>query len=272
MLRDILATDAQASTAFNTASTFSSARSSPSPSHSKKKTGSNEPGVTHRLVCYIYRRVSTVEQFDSGLGLEAQLVQCQAYAVRQGYEVSGVYTEEGVSGAAPLSERPALTALFAALPSDSPSVVLVAKRDRLGRDVLLVQLLQAELSRHGARVESAAGEGNGDEPADKLMRTIIDGFAEFERDSIKARTKAALGVKKTRAERVGQIPYGARLAADGVHLEPDEAEIKTITLARSMAAGGLSYRQIAERLAEMGRFSRAGRRFAPMQLKRMVDQ
>lgn len=265
-----LLTPGAPSSAFNTATTFSSAQNRKLSTSTKKKTGSISPGVTDRLPCYIYRRVSTVEQFDSGLGLEAQLVACQAYAERQGYDVAGVFTEEGVSGAAPLSGRPALLALFSAL--SSPAVVLVAKRDRLGRDVLLVQLLQVELERRGARVESAAGEGNGSEPADKLLRTIVDGFSEFERDSIKARTKAALAVKKSRAERVGAIPYGAQLAKDGVHLEVNPEELKTLQLARALwASGGLSLRQVAKRLAEAGRLSRANTEFSAMQIKRMVD-
>jgi len=50
------------------------------------------------------------------------------------------------------------------------------------------------------------------------------GKAHDRRMNTKSLTKAALGAKKARGERVGEIPYGYRLATDGVHLEPDQAE------------------------------------------------
>jgi DNA invertase Pin-like site-specific DNA recombinase len=56
---------------------------------------------------------------------------------------------------------------------------------------------------------------------------MVDALAEYERQLIKARTRAALAVKRRKGQRVGQIPYGYRLSADGVHLEerPDEQHV-----------------------------------------------
>ena len=62
-------------------------------------------------------------------------------------------------------------------------------------------------------------------------------------------TKAALDVKKARGERVGPIPYGYRLAADGLHLEPDPSEQRTIARAKALRDAGLTVRRIAEDLA-----------------------
>jgi DNA invertase Pin-like site-specific DNA recombinase len=54
-------------------------------------------------------------------------------------------------------------------------VLLVAKRDRLGRDVYEVLGIQRLIARRGARVVSAAGEGtDADSPSDVLMRGLID--------------------------------------------------------------------------------------------------
>jgi hypothetical protein len=51
------------------------------------------------------------------------------------------------------------------------------------------------------------------------MRRLIDSFAEYERLIIGARTKSAPAAKRARGERVGALPFGYRLAADGVQLE-----------------------------------------------------
>src|SRR5690606_20526464 len=100
-------------------------------------------------------------------------------------------------------------------------LLLVTRRDRLARDVVKAAMIERLAARHGARVVSAAGEGEGDDPASSLMRRMIDAFAEYERAILKARTKAALAVKKARGERVGSIPYGKRLGSDGRTLEDE---------------------------------------------------
>ena len=97
-------------------------------------------------------------------------------------------------GSTGLDKRPALLEAIGVLtPGD---VLMVAKRDRLGRDLLVVAMIESAVQRKGARVLSAAGEGTGsDHPADVLMRRMIDAFAEYERLIIGAHTKAALRAK-----------------------------------------------------------------------------
>ena len=66
---------------------------------------------------------------------------------------------------------------------------------------------------------SAVGEGNGDSPADASCDTVIDGAApQYEHGLIRARTRAVLAVKRARGERVGAVPYGFAMNADGVRL------------------------------------------------------
>jgi DNA invertase Pin-like site-specific DNA recombinase len=82
------------------------------------------------------------------------------------------------------------------------------------------------------------------------MRTIIDAFAEYERLIIGARTKAALAVKKTKAERIGGIPYGFS-DADG-KLVPNEDEQRVIAMAKNLSSQGQSMRGICAKFAVEG--------------------
>ena len=190
-----------------------------------------------------YLRVSTEQQAESGLGLEAQIAACE----RSAGGLAGVYRDEGVSGKTGLEKRPGLLAAIGSL--GKGDVLIVAKRDRLGRDPLVVAMIESAVQRKGARIVSAAGEGtDSDSPADVLMRRMIDAFAEYERLIIGARTKAALGAKKARGERVGHIPFGLRLAADGLHLEEDPTEQATLRKVEELRASGMSLRQIAAHL------------------------
>ena len=65
-----------------------------------------------RLVAYL--RVSTDEQAQSGLGLEAQGHACRQWAAREGFDLAGPFAND-VSGAAPLDRRPGLLDAIGAL-------------------------------------------------------------------------------------------------------------------------------------------------------------
>jgi DNA invertase Pin-like site-specific DNA recombinase len=206
----------------------------------------------------IYLRVSTDEQAESGLGLEAQLAACKAMAARMGWEVV-VILEDAMSGGLPLEKRTILMDALAEL--GKGDVLLVAKRDRLSRgDMMTTAMIEAAVQRAGARVVSAAGEGTeSDDPASVLMRRIIDAFGEYERLLIKARTRAALKAKKARGERYGQVPYGHRLAGDGTRLEPDPAEAAAVALILELRATRMTLRAIAGELDRRAVPTKSGR-------------
>ena len=84
-------------------------------------------------------------------------------------------------------------------------------------------------------------------PEGRLVRGVLDLFAEYERAMIKARTKAALAAKRRRGERTGGIPLGFR-SVNG-HLEKDVVEQYAIQRVRYLSAAGYSRRQITREMA-----------------------
>lgn len=204
-----------------------------------------------------YRRVSTTEQAGSGLGLDAQETAIAATAARLGLSLAETFTDAGLSGGLSLEQRPGLLAALDAI--GKRDVLIVAKRDRLGRDVLNVAMFERLAERKGARIVSAAGEGTDtNDPTSRLMRQIVDCFAEYERAIIRARTRAALAVKKARGERVGGIPFGSQLAGDGRTLEPHADEQRALGLLRELRAAGFTFRAVADELNRQGFRSRTG--------------
>ena len=215
-----------------------------------------------------YLRVSTDDQ---ALGPDAQRAAIEAWAKRSGVQVVAWHADLGVSGGAPVDKRPALLAALDALATHGAGVLVVAKRDRLARDVMAAAMVERLADRIGARIVSAAGEGtDGTDPASQLMRTMVDAFAQYERALIRARTKAALAVKSARGERVGCLPYGSSLAADGRTLEPCQAEQAVIATVRAARARGLTLRAIVSELEAAGLSSRSGRPFQKRQVERML--
>ena len=213
----------------------------------------------------VYRRVSDEDQVESGAGLAAQIDACRAWAGRNGYDLAGGpdgegFADEAVGGATEIDRCPGLVDALAELRKGD--VLLVAKRDRLGRDPILVATIEALVERKKARVVSAAGEGTaGDDPADVLMRHMIDAFAVYERLLIKARTRAALAAKTRRGERTGRVPFGKRLVDDGrrstssnapVALADDEMERAVLGVIRNLRMGGHTFQWIARALNRTG--------------------
>jgi len=222
-----------------------------------------------RVVAYL--RVSTDEQTESGLGLAAQADQCRGFVERQGGSLVGPFADEGVSGATGLDKRPNLLVAIAEL--SKGDALLVAKRDRLGRDPIAIAMIEAAVRRKGARVVSVAGEGtDSDSPTDVLMRRIVDAFAEYERLVIGARTKAALQAKIRRGERCGTVRYGFDLGADCVTLIQNGAEQAVIRGIIENRELGASLREIASDLNRRGVPTRNGRPWRHTTIQRILER
>jgi DNA invertase Pin-like site-specific DNA recombinase len=225
-------------------------------------------------------RVSTDEQAESGLGLAAQEAACRLCATRLGLELASVHADEGVCSVDPIDKRPGLLEAIASL--GKGDVLIVAKRDRLGRDPIVVAMIEAAIKRRGARIVSAAGEGTeGDGPTDVLMRRIVDAFGEYERLVIKARTKAALQVKKSRGEKTGgAVPYGSMLGPDKSGnggrtvktLIDCPAEQEALALMKSLRAGGMKLDAIAAELTARGIQRREGAMWEHSYISRLLKK
>ena len=213
-----------------------------------------------------YLRVSTDEQH---LGPEAQRAAVVAWAARAGVTIAAWYEDKGVSGAAAIDKRPGLLAALDALPQHRAGLLVVANRSRLARDVVAAAMIERMAERVGARVTSAAGEGEGDDPASKLMRQIVDAFAEYERALIRGRTSAALQAKKARGERLGVAGGRNRIGGDSVSAERTATERAILDCVRELRAAGMTVRAIADELARLGHRTRKGGHIAPTQVARL---
>jgi DNA invertase Pin-like site-specific DNA recombinase len=221
------------------------------------------------LLAVGYVRVSTEDQ---NLGPDAQRAALAAWASRHGITLVAVHEDHGVSGAAALAVRPGLLGALDALRAHGAGVFVAAKRDRIARDQVVAVTVERTAAAAGATVRTADGSSDVAGPEGTMMRGIVDVFAAYEREVIRARTRAALGVKRARGERTGEVPYGFRIAADGVRLEEEPGEQAVLAAVRELRAAGLSQRAIAAELTARGLLSRAGRPFGQTQVCRMLTR
>jgi DNA invertase Pin-like site-specific DNA recombinase len=138
-----------------------------------------------------YYRVSTERQGKSGLGLEAQQSMVSAFAGSNGFNVVAEFTEVE-SGKK--DNRPVLLAALASCRANN-AVLLIAKLDRLGRNVAFISALMQS----GVEFKAV------DNPyAGKFMVHIMAAVAEHEREQISERTTAALQAAKLRGVELGK--------------------------------------------------------------------
>jgi DNA invertase Pin-like site-specific DNA recombinase len=142
-----------------------------------------------------YLRVSTARQGRSGLGLEAQRTMNARYVQDHSYELAQEFLEvETGKGADALDRRPQLAGALAEA-KRLKCAVLVAKLDRLSRDVHFLSGLMVQ------RVRFIVAELG--EDTDPFLLHLYAALAEKERALISSRTKAALAAARARGAQLG---------------------------------------------------------------------
>lgn len=149
-----------------------------------------------------YARVSTEEQENSGLGLEAQRRVLREESERRGWSLLAI--REDVASGKTRNGRRGLRAALDAVELGEADVLLSARIDRLSRSLRdLIELMDRSVQEGWAlvtldlRVDTTTPHG-------KAMARMAGVFAELERDLIAERTKAALAVKRAQGARLGR--------------------------------------------------------------------
>ena len=202
-----------------------------------------------------YIRVSTDAQGKSGLGLEAQRAAVLRFAEAEGFDVVEIFEEvETGKGSDALDRRPVLKAALAAA-RKLKGPVLVAKLDRLSRDVHFISGLMAQ------RVPFIVAELGAD--VDPFLLHLYAALGEKERSLISQRTKAALQAKKAAGAKLGNRTNLGEASAAGAETNRREADAFAANvlpvIASIRAAGVASNRGIADALnARAVRTARGG--------------
>ena len=188
----------------------------------------------------VYCRVSTREQGDSGLGLEAQRARCLEEVGRRGWQLAGA-VEEVASASG--RQRPKLEEALRMLDLGHADVLMVARLDRLARSTLeFATIASRAMSKDWGvvildpSVDLQAG------PASRMFANLLMTFAQYERELISQRTKDALAAKLAREGGVKTWGYRPQYT--------DPVQVRRML--RWHEEEGMSYREIARRLTAAG--------------------
>lgn len=220
-----------------------------------------------------YVRVSTEEQAEEGVSLDAQEARIRAYCTAAGLALAGVIREEGVSGSIPLADRTGGADLLRQLEQGEVGHVVTLKLDRLFRD--------AEDCLHQTKFWDRAGVGlhlvdmggqtlNTRSAMGRLFLTMTAAFAELERNLTRERTVAALAFKKQHNRAYSPTPYG--FDRQGDDLIPDPAEREILRRIHQFRAQGKSYGGIARILNREGVPTSQGKRWWASTIRKLLHR
>ena len=221
-----------------------------------------------------YLRVSTQDQAgEDRFGLAAQREAIEDYARREGHTVTAWYEDAGISGGT--LDRPGLQSLLTEAPGGSFSTVVVAKMDRIARELAASLWIEKELLKAGVELVSVAEPFRGQDPANVLFRQMIGAFAQFEKSRIAERMVGGRTAKaKTGGYAGGGAPMGYQAQRGGKALTADPNKADTVqaifTLRNQYPEWTL--REIAQALNDAGHTTAQGKQFAAMQVKRVLDR
>lgn len=155
----------------------------------------------------IYLRVSSEEQVEN-FSLDTQEEICRREAQRKLFEIVEVYREEGRS-AKTITGRPELIKLleFCRKNRKIVNAVFVYRLDRLSRQTSDYLAIRKKLAEYGITLISAT-EPTGNSPTEKLIETMLAGFAQMDNDVRSERSRNGLRARFLAGFSIARVPLG----------------------------------------------------------------
>jgi DNA invertase Pin-like site-specific DNA recombinase len=208
------------------------------------------PNEGRQAIAYI--RQSQAEQRKRVFNPDHQLTQVVAYCDQQGLDLCSDIGDVGIAGTTPLAQRPGGKELVQLMAEGQVGHLIVVSLDRFSAQpadaIRYVRGFRARgVALHLLDVGGKALNLSGNEG--ELFLRIAADFARMHCATHSEHVQAALAQKKARGERVGTVPFGWQVGADGRTLIPNPAERDLAQRAGAMQRDGISVRQIAATLA-----------------------
>ena len=211
------------------------------------------------MVVVGYVRVSTGGQADDGVSLNAQRQKIEAWAKLHDEAELVIYEDAGISGGS-MEQRPGLQeALREVCRRQGHACGLRALTtcsidEGHAGDQRRTREAKAELVSLSERIDTTSASG-------KMVFRMLAVLAEFERDQVSERTRAAMGHLRVTGQRFSRFaPYGWDLDEERGTVARNQSEQEVLKRMRDLRADGHSYRDIAATLDAEGVPTKTGLR------------
>jgi DNA invertase Pin-like site-specific DNA recombinase len=209
---------------------------------------------------FAYLRVSGKGQVK-GDGFVRQRHAIRTYSEANDIKIVQVFKEEGVSGTKESIDRPAWSAMMAAVLGNGVRTIVIEKLDRLARDLMVQEATIANLAKSAITLVSVAEPDlMASDPTRILMRQFMGAVAQYDKSQIVLKLRGARIRKRVAEGRCeGRKPFGR-----------DESERLAIQRMEELRANGLSYDRIAKLLNAEGIPTRTGTQWHGVVVNRIL--
>lgn len=194
-----------------------------------------------------YTRVSTEEQAQGGISLEAQAAKVRAYAQLYEHDLVDLVVDAGESASS--LKRPGIQRVLGMLERGEADGLVVTQLDRLTRSISdWLELLQKFFGDKRAALLSVGDYVDTSTPIGRFILLVRVAVSQLEREMTGDRTRAALSHKKDKGERLGA---------------PAIDDPETVARILELHNAGQSRRAICRALTTEGRPTLRGGRWSP---------
>lgn len=194
----------------------------------------------------------------------------QRFCKAAGYVIADEdwFYDEAVSGADSLGVRPGWSALMARINGNSVRVVIVEDASRFARELMVQEQGILELRKAGVTVLTSSGDDltSSTDPGRTMIRQIMGSFSEYEKARLVAKLRSARDRKIEETGRCGGRRKLAELAPEALRLA------RKLRRANPVTGKRMSFRDIAEKMAQAGYKAKSGKPFSPSVIKRLLGE
>ncbi|QBP06974.1 putative serine integrase [Virgibacillus phage Mimir87] len=195
----------------------------------------------------VYIRVSTDEQVNEGYSISAQKQKLKAFCVSQGWDVVGLYADEGIS--AKDTNRPYLQRMIQDIKNGEIECVLVYRLDRLTRSVFDLYKLLEVFEQHDCKFKSATEVYDTTTAMGRMFITIVAALAQWERENMGERISFGFGEKIRQGKYpLNFAPLGYDLSKEESKLYINEKEAATVRIVYNLYQSGMGFGKVAKEL------------------------
>ena len=186
-----------------------------------------------------------------------------AYAKANSLRVVGEYYDAAVSGADPIETRPGFATMLDHIDQNGVRTIVVEDASRFARSVIAQELGILLLQERSVTVLTASGDNltATDDPSKVMMRQVAGAFAQYEKERLVRKLRAARDRKRAdtgRCEGRPAVPAGAVQIARKLYRKNPKTGRRR------------SLRAIAAALAEAGHLSPSDRPYNPNSVRQML--
>jgi site-specific DNA recombinase len=217
-----------------------------------------------------YTRVSSGQQAKEGISLDAQKEKIHSWCEYHDYELMGVFTDEGISGAK-MKNRKELEHALKVIRKDM--ALITYSLSRLTRSTKDLYQIADCLEKRGADLVSLSEKIDTTSATGKMVFGILGVINEFERNQTSERTKLVKQYNKEQGVyNGGHIPYGYKLSKCKKKLIKVPEILKIVSFAKELRSAGNTLTAIKQLLTENGYLNRKDKPFDVKQISRILGE